>query len=516
MNLSPCSIGRVRGYGWAAGRFISNSTPEYYLPPYLLTLRLNFQGQFMLYPIILAGGTGTRLWPVSRTALPKQFVEFFPGQGSLFEATLNRLQGLPGFGPPVIVCGEDQRFLVAETLKQLDIEGATIVLEPLGRNTAPAIAMAALLLQQRDPQAQLLVLPADHVIENVAAFQQSISAGISLVAEDWLVTFGIVPGAPVTGYGYLRQGKDIANTAGKIVAEFVEKPDEETAKIYVESGEYFWNSGMFLFAASSYLKELANYAQDIFESCQSAYAGLEQDRDFCRIPEAEFASCRSESVDYAVMEKTDRAAMIPLNAGWNDLGAWNAVWEHAEKDSDGNHLQGDVLASASTDSYVLAQSRLVATLGIRDLVVVETPDVVLVADRHQAQQVKTLVEQLQQNKRKEKDFHSLVYRPWGSFESLAQGEGYQVKHIVVNPGAAISLQRHQRRSEHWTVVKGSAQVHCDGKEFALRENESTFIPLGSKHRLSNPGVVPVEIIEVQVGAYLGEDDIERFEDLYGR
>lgn len=470
----------------------------------------------MLYPIILAGGAGTRLWPVSRTALPKQFIEFFPGQGTLFEATLNRLAGIPDLGSPVIVCSEEQRFLVAETLRRLNIKGASILLEPVGRNTAPAIALAALVLRAADPKAKLLVLPADHVIENTAAFRQAILDALPLLEQDWLVTFGIVPGHPETGYGYLRQGESIAGSPGHGVARFVEKPDRDTAQKYLDAGDYFWNSGMFLFAAECYLRELADYAPDIHQSCQQAYSSLEQDQDFFRVALADFADCRSESIDYAVMEKTERAAMLALDAGWNDLGSWDAVWDHAVKDKDNNVIQGDVLSTDSHSSFIQAQSRLVTALGISDTIVVETPDAVLVADRNQVQKVKALVEQLQQHKRKEKDFHSLVYRPWGSFESLAQGNGYQVKHIVVNPDSAISLQRHQHRSEHWTVVKGSAMVHCDGKEFALQENESTFIPLGSKHRLSNPGKVPVEIIEVQVGGYLGEDDIERFEDLYGR
>lgn len=470
----------------------------------------------MLYPIILAGGAGTRLWPVSRTALPKQFIEFFPGQGTLFEATLNRLSGLSDLGPPMIVCGEEQRFLVAETLRRLNIEGASILLEPVGRNTAPAIALAAQFLRANDPTAKLLVLPADHVIENTAAFKQTIVDALPLLEQDWLVTFGIVPGHPETGYGYLRRGENIAGSSGNAVAQFVEKPDRETAQEYLDAGDYFWNSGMFLFTAECYLSELADYAPDIHESCQRAFASLEQDQDFSRIALADFANCRSESIDYAVMEKTARAAMLALDAGWNDLGSWDAVWDHAAKDEDNNVIQGDVLSTNTRSSFIQAQSRLVTALGISDTIVVETPDAVLVADRNEVQNVKALVEQLQQHKRKEKDFHSLVYRPWGSFESLAQGNGYQVKHIVVNPDSAISLQRHQHRSEHWTVVKGSALVHCDGKDFALEENESTFIPLGSMHRLSNPGKVPVEIIEVQVGDYLGEDDIERFEDLYGR
>ena len=470
----------------------------------------------MLYPIILAGGTGTRLWPASRTALPKQFIEFLPGQGTLFDATLNRISGLPDLAAVIVVCGEEQRFLVAEALRKLDGIDAHILLEPQGRNTAPAIAMAAQLALKMDAEAQLLVLPADHVIEDLAIFQQVATEGMSLATGEWLVTFGIVPGGPETGYGYVKTGEEVPGTGGFRVADFVEKPDLATAESYVESGLYLWNSGMFLFGANLYLQELGVYAADIEQSCRAAFEGMQQDQDFCRIPEAEFSACRSESIDYAVMEKTNRAAMLSLDAGWSDLGAWDAVWEHAGKDDDGNVLSGDVVADRTSNSLIQSQSRLVAALGIDETIIVETPDAVLVASKSQAQQVKGLVEQLQEKKRKERVFHRTVYRPWGSFESLAQGVGYQVKHIVVNPNAAISLQRHQQRSEHWTVVRGSALVHCDGKEFALQENESTFIPLGSKHRLSNPGEQPVEIIEVQVGGYLGEDDIERFEDLYGR
>jgi len=470
----------------------------------------------MLYPIILAGGTGTRLWPASRTALAKQFIEFYSGQGTLFEATLARLQGLPSLASPIVVCGEEQRFLVAESLRRNRSESGYILLEPEGRNTAPAIALAAQLALERDEQAQLLVLPADHVIEDGAAFRRAVTAGIELAEQDWLVTFGIVPDIPETGYGYLKSGEAIVGSSGNRVAEFVEKPDLETARAYLETGDYRWNSGMFLFKASVYLQELASHAPDIEACCRQAYAGSEKDQDFIRIAESEFLACRSESIDYAVMEKTDRAAMLSLDAGWSDLGAWNAVWEHAPKDEQGNVISGDVLSVATGNSYIQAQSRLVAALGVEDAVIVETPDAVLVADKARAQQVKDIVAQLQQLKRKEKDFHRLVHRPWGSFESLAGGVGYQVKHIVVNPGAAISLQRHQHRSEHWTVVRGTALIYCDGREFALNENESTFIPLGSKHRLSNTSDKPVEIIEVQVGDYLGEDDIERFEDLYGR
>ena len=473
----------------------------------------------MLYPTILAGGIGTRLWPLSRSALPKQFVEFFPDQPSLFEATLSRLEGLDKIGKPTIVCSDDHRFLVAESLKSLSVNESSILLEPMGRNTAPAIALAAFDALQNDADAALLVLPADHVIADKDKFHEAINAANEIAETRRLVTFGIVPGSPETGFGYIRCGNELVEGgqgSAFEVAEFVEKPDYETAKIYLQDGSYLWNSGMFLFRADVYLEELKAQAPDIHLACEATFQKIESDIDFKRIPTEEFSACRSESIDYAVMEKTSLAAMVPLDAGWSDLGAWDALWKHAEQDERGNVKQGDVIEKDLRGSYIHAQSRLVAALGISNSVIVETPDAVLVADRSRMQEVKDLVDQLGDLNRSEKNFHTLVYRPWGSFESLAQGNGFQVKHIVVNPGAAISLQRHQHRSEHWTVVKGSALIHCDGEEFTLDENESTFIPLGAKHRLSNPGEVAVEIIEVQVGSYLGEDDIERFEDLYGR
>ena len=470
----------------------------------------------MLYPIILAGGVGARLWPLSRSALPKQFVNFLPDQPSLFVATIERLQGLENLGAPTVVCNDDHRFLVAEALKQMATTNSSILLEPVGRNTAPAIALASFDALQQDADATLLVLPADHIIANTKVFHAAIDSASSLADEGRLVTFGIVPGGPETGYGYIRRGESINDSDGFDVAEFVEKPDLATATSYIKDGGYLWNSGMFMFRAARFLEELGEHAPDIFAVCESVFANIQTDVDFKRIPAEEFATCRSESIDYAVMEKTASAAMVPLDAGWSDLGAWDALWQQAEQDAQGNVVIGDVINTGVHNSYVHAQSRLVAALGISDSVVVETPDAVLVANKSRMQEVKELVDQLAQQNRLEKDFHTLVYRPWGSFESLAQGSGYQVKHIIVKPGAAISLQRHQQRSEHWTVLKGNPLIHCDGKEFTLEENESTFIPLGAKHRLSNPGEKDVHIVEVQVGDYLGEDDIERFEDLYGR
>ena len=482
----------------------------------------------MLYPIILAGGAGTRLWPVSRRTLPKQFVELLPDQQSLFAATVDRLQGIPHCAPAIVVCNLGQRLLVAQQLERLEFprphsqsgqQAATILLEPVARNTAPAIAVAAFEALRRDRQAMLLVLPADHMLDDIAGFHSAVAAACRLAAnDDRLVTFGIQPDGPETGYGYLQQGRELEAGTGFEVAAFVEKPDAATARACLAAGNYCWNSGMFLFRAELYLRELEKWAPAIHRACETASRKLQRDADCLRIPAKEFAACPAQSIDYAVMEKTSLAAMVPLHAGWSDLGAWDAVWEHTAKDGQGNALLGDVIQCGVTGSYVRAQSRLVAVLGITDQVVVETPDAVLVAAKTRAQNVAELVQQLPAPGRQGQDqeHHALVQRPWGCFESLARGAGYQVKRISVNPGAALSLQRHRHRCEHWIVVKGSALVHCDGREFMLQQHESTFIPLGSRHRLSNPGEAALEVIEVQIGDYLGEDDIERFEDLYGR
>ncbi|MBT70610.1 MAG: mannose-1-phosphate guanylyltransferase/mannose-6-phosphate isomerase [Gammaproteobacteria bacterium] len=470
----------------------------------------------MLLPVVLAGGIGSRLWPVSRALLPKQFIQFPQHQGSLFQATLGRLEGLAASGEPLVICNVDHRFLVAEQLRQLGRDGDKILLEPFGRNTAPAVAMAAFLAIAEDPDTLLLVLPADHIIQNVQAFHEAVEQGVVLARDNYQVTFGIVPGAPETGYGYIERGTEIRGSAAYEVSRFVEKPDLPTAESYLASGNYSWNSGMFLFRAADYLQELQLHAEDIYSACQAAASEIEKTADFLQIPLELFKQCRAESIDYAVMEHTERAAVIPLDAGWNDLGAWDAVWDESEKDSGGNVISGDVLTQDVKNSYIQSQSRLVAAIGMDDAIIVETADAVLVANKEQAQAVKQIVDGLQQVGREESISHTLVYRPWGSYESLAMGEGYQVKHIIVNPGETLSLQLHNRRAEHWTVIKGIGQITCDDSEFELGVNESTFIPLGSKHRLANTGTTPVEIIEVQVGDYLGEDDIVRFEDRYGR
>lgn len=470
----------------------------------------------MLIPVVMAGGVGSRLWPVSRALLPKQFVSF-PGQsGSLFQNTVSRVEGLENVGPSLVICNAEHRFLVAEQLRQLPVGDTTILLEPMGRNTAPAIAMAALIAQQHDPAARLLVLPADHVIRDTAAFHSAVLQGHDLAASGKLVTFGIVPGSPETGYGYIEQGEVLSDAGAREVARFVEKPDLATAQSYVASGKYLWNSGMFMFDAARYLEELQLYAPDILASCRAAFAALEVGPDFHSIPAGLFEQCRSESIDYAVMEKTTAAAVIPLDGGWSDLGAWDALWEMQAKDNAGNVTSGDVLLEDVANSYIQAESRLVAAVGLQEMVVIETADAVLVAHKDKVQSVKQIVAQLQARARSESINHALVRRPWGSYESLATGGGYQVKHIIVLPGAALSLQSHQQRAEHWTVIRGTPLVLCGDREFELRVNESTFIPLGSKHRLTNPGSEPVELIEVQLGEYLGEDDIERFEDRYGR
>lgn len=470
----------------------------------------------MLHPVILAGGIGSRLWPLSRASLPKQFIQF-PQQGaSLFQNTLKRLHGLTELAAPLVVCNAEHRFLVAEQLRQLGMNDATIMLEPVGRNTAPAAAMAALAALQSDPEADLLILPADHVIQQADQFRAAVESGLTLTAQGQLVTFGIVPGSPETGYGYIKRGDAVAGAEAFAVERFVEKPDQDTAQAYLDSGDYYWNSGMFLFPAAAFLDQLQQHAPDIASACQSAFAAVQRGEDFVQIPEAEFAACRSDSIDYAVMEKTGQGVVIPLDAGWNDLGAWDALWDIETRDQNNNALNGDVLTADVHNSYIDASSRLVAAVGLDNVLVVETADAVLVADKSRAQDVKKIVEQLQAADRPEAATHALVYRPWGSYQSLAQGEGYQVKHIIVKPGAALSLQMHHYRAEHWTVIRGTAQVICAEQEYELHVNESIFIPLGSKHRLANHHDEPVEIIEVQMGDYLGEDDIVRFEDRYGR
>lgn len=470
----------------------------------------------MIVPVILAGGVGSRLWPQSRALLPKQFIQF-PGQGgSLFQNTLSRLEGLASLGPPLVVCNAEHRFLVAEQLRQLDTGEAAILLEPVGRNTAPAVAMAAMQACDAHQEPVLLVLPADHMIADCQALHRAVLQGEQLAGRDLLVTFGIVPGAPETGYGYIKKGSEVPGTDASSVESFVEKPDLEMARVYMESGDYLWNSGMFMFSARVYLRELAKFDPDMLGCCNEAFAAIEKGRDYYSIPRELFAACPADSIDYAVMEKTDVAAVVPLAASWNDLGAWGAVWDVAEKDGNGNAVSGDVLLEQVANSYVQANSRLVAAVGVSDAVIIETSDAVLVTAREHAQGIKKIVELLQAANRSECEHHDLVHRPWGSYRSLENTDGFQVKHIVVNPGQSLSLQMHQHRAEHWTIVRGEALVTRDEERHSLKANESIFLPLGCRHRLENPGSVPVELIEVQVGDYLGEDDIVRFQDVYGR
>ena len=470
----------------------------------------------MKVPVILAGGVGSRLWPQSRALLPKQFIQF-PGQdGSLFQNTLARLDGLELLGAPLVICNKDHRFLVAEQLRQLGLTESTILLEPVGRNTAPAVAMAALQASQAGEDPVLLVLPADHMILDHSALHKAVELGEQLAEQCHLVTFGIVPGIPETGYGYIRKGVPLGDSTACAVKCFVEKPDLATAKSYLESGDYLWNSGMFMFRSSVFLRELEKFEPDMVRQCKQAFAAIEISQDYVYIPNDLFAACPANSIDYAVMEKTDVATVVPLEASWNDLGAWKAVWDVAEKDANGNAISGDVLLEQVSNSYIQANSRVVAAVGINDTVIVETSDAVLVADKDQVQGIKKIVELLEAAERSESQHHDLVYRPWGSYRSLENAEGFQVKHIVVNPGQALSLQMHHHRAEHWTIVRGEALVTRDDEVHRLNVSESIFLPLGCRHRLENPGKDVVELIEVQLGDYLGEDDIVRFEDVYGR
>lgn len=468
----------------------------------------------MFLPVIMAGGMGSRLWPLSRQLNPKQFLPLVDAQQSLLQSTIQRLDGL-AHEVPILICNEQHRFLAAEQLRQLEMEDARIVLEPAGRNTAPAIALAALQATATGADPVLLVLPADHLIRNVKAFHASVARALALAQLGKLVTFGIVPTHAETGFGYLEKGKEITG-GGYMVSQFVEKPDYATAQKYLESGEYFWNSGMFMFRASRYLQELGRFAPDILRSCQASFASAQQDMHFTRINAEAFIECPEISIDYAVMERTSDAVMVPLDAGWSDVGSWSALWDVADKDSDGNVFKGDVLTERTTNSYLHATHRLVSAIGVDDLVIVETKDAVLVAHKNDVQDVKKIVDQLKSCKRPEYSNHREVYRPWGVYDSVDNGPRYQVKRITVNPGAKLSVQMHHHRAEHWIVVSGTARVTNGEKSYLVTENQSTYIPVGQIHSLENPGVIPLELIEVQSGTYLGEDDIVRFEDIYGR
>jgi mannose-1-phosphate guanylyltransferase/mannose-6-phosphate isomerase len=475
----------------------------------------------MLTPLILSGGSGTRLWPLSRELYPKQLLPLV-GDKTMLQETVARVTGLPDLASPIVVCNESHRFVVAEQMHEFGTTPQAIILEPVGRNTAPAVAVAALVALDRARKGKggneadpvLLVLPADHVIRDVQAFQSAVMAGRAAAEAGKLVTFGVVPDRAQTGYGYIRRAKGDGPTY--TVRQFVEKPDAATAQTYVESGEYYWNSGMFMFRARVYLAELKLHAPAMLSACEDAVAAATRDLDFTRLPAEEFGACPSDSIDYAVMEKTDSAVVVPLDAGWSDVGSWSALQDALPRDDQGNVVTGDVLVEDSSGCYLHSTSRLIGAVGLKDHVVVETKDAVLVAPRDRVQDVKALVTHLKAQGRYETALHREVFRPWGSYDSIDHGDRFQVKRLVVKPGATMSLQLHHHRAEHWIVVSGTAQITRGEETFLLGENESTYIPVGTKHRIANPGKVTLHIIEVQSGSYLGEDDIVRFEDVYGR
>lgn len=484
----------------------------------------------MLFPIIMAGGHGTRLWPLSRQQHPKQFLPLLDDHWSLLQATLTRISGLKKeleIQTPLLICHEDHRFLAAEQVRQLSEIKVQILLEPVSRNTAPALTIAALFAEQQtacmplhtktaDADAIILALPADHAIDDLSAFHAAIAAALPLAQADKLVTFGIPPTHAETGYGYLRSGNAINNTAGFIVEEFVEKPDQATASRYVADGHYHWNSGIFMFKAKRYLEELVHFQPQVLAACEAALANSERDLDFIRLDATAFAACPNISVDYAMMEHTHEAVMVPLVAGWNDVGSWSALAQQLPPDSKGNTLRGDVLTEAVSNSLIMADHRLVTALGVQDVVIIETKDAVLVANKEREQEVRLLVDKLEAEGRTEHILHRECHRPWGKFDTIDSGERYHVKRITVNPGGRLSLQKHQHRAEHWVVVRGTARVTQGEQVQLVTENQSVYIPAGQIHALENPAEQPLELIEVQTGAYLGEDDIIRLADSYGR
>lgn len=469
----------------------------------------------LLHPVILSGGVGSRLWPLSRSLFPKQLLAL-AGDHSLIQDTVCRATG-PAFAEPVIVCNVEHRFLIAEQMREAGPLPGAIVLEPMGRNTAPAAAVAALMLAEKDPDAILLLMPADHVVRDVDAFQQAAVSAAATAAQGFLVTFGIAPQGPETGYGYIQRGAPLSGSARAFaVRRFVEKPDAATAQGYIKAGDYYWNSGMFAFQASSFLAELERLEPAMVANCRAAIRGGKQDLDFFRLEPKAFESCKSISIDYAIMEHTQKAAIVPVEIGWSDIGSWEALWDASGKDEGGNALKGDVLHHDTRNSYLRSEGPLIAAVGVEDMIVVATKDAVLVSRKDASQDVKKIVEQLDQAGRELHLTHRKVFRPWGAYEGLDIGENFQVKRITVNPGAKLSLQMHHKRAEHWVVVSGTARVTRNDEIFVLGENESTFIPLGARHRLENIGTEPLHLIEVQSGRYLGEDDIVRFEDSYGR
>jgi mannose-1-phosphate guanylyltransferase / mannose-6-phosphate isomerase len=469
-----------------------------------------------MIPLILSGGNGTRLWPLSRKQFPKQF-HALTGEQTLFQQTLSRLR-LPGIEPPLVVCNSEHRFIVDEQLGQIKMRAQTIMFEPFGRNTAPAVALAAMHLMDQGRDELLLVLPADHLITDDSSFNSAVECARQAAEGGAMVLFGVPAQKAETGYGYIKVGAaDSGPVPGSMqVEQFVEKPDSATAQRYVDEGGYCWNSGMFLFRCSVYLQELERLSPDIFEASKLALDRSLREDGCIHINAEAFASCPDDSIDYAVLEKTETACVVPMSAGWTDVGSWSALWDVREKDAQGNVIVGDALLQDSRNNYVHATSKLVALVGLEDMVVVETRDAVMIAHRDKAQQIKDVVGRLTHSQRGEVNNHVQVFRPWGSYDSVDLGDRFQVKHITVQPGARLSLQKHHHRAEHWVVVRGTAQVTCDDKTFLLTENQSTYIPIASVHRLTNPGRIPLEIIEVQSGSYLGEDDIERLEDVYGR
>jgi len=464
-----------------------------------------------IFPTIMCGGSGTRLWPLSRAMYPKQFLALTSEQ-SMLQETLQRLP--EGVEQATCICNEEHRFLVAEQLRSMNTQ-ASILLEPEGRNTAPAIALAAFKISEQDSEGLMLVLASDHVIQNQQAFHQAIEQAKLAAQQDKLATFGIVPTHPETGYGYIKQGKQVLAHACE-VAEFVEKPNAATAEQYLASGEYLWNSGMFMFKASRYLAELKVFRPDIYSACQLAMNAAKPDLDFIRPDQHQFLACASESIDYAVMEKTDSAVVVPLDAGWSDVGSYSALWDVCDQDENNNVIRGDVLSIDTKDSYLHSENKLIATVGVDNLVVIDTPDAVMVANKNDVQKVKQIVDKLKKDNRIEPSFHRKVYRPWGNYDSIDMGKRFQVKRITVNPGAKLSVQMHHHRAEHWIIVSGTAKVTIDESTVLMSENQSAYIPIGAVHALENPGKLPLEMIEVQSGSYLGEDDIVRFEDRYGR
>lgn len=471
--------------------------------------------QNKLHPVVIAGGSGSRLWPLSRTLYPKQFL-FLDGKESMLQTTISRLQGLDCV-QPFVICNEKHRFIAAEQLKNVGRLTGNVILEPSARNTAPAIALAALIACEKNPDLNplLLILAADHVIEEGKAFQDAVTSAIPLAENGKLVTFGIVPDAPETGYGYIRRG-EVSSTVIKVdsvafdVSAFVEKPDLQTAKKYMADGNYYWNSGMFLFQARRYLEELEKFRPDIFQACQDAVANAEVDNDFIRVNKASFEMCPDESIDYAVMEKTSDAVVLPINVGWNDVGSWSSLWEISDRDSDGNVQRGDIISYNTEDSYIYSESGLITTVGVKDLIVVQTKDATLIANKKDVQDVKKIVEKIKSDGRPEHHIHREVYRPWGKYDSIDEGNRYQVKRITVKPGSGFEMRMHHHRAEHWIIVAGTARVTIDNRVNLLCENQSIYIPQGTAHCLENPGKVPLEMIEVRSGSYLEEDDIVRF------